>query len=118
MFSIDRQENNGVCGITVSGEMTIYSAAELKDKLLAAAAGADRVELDLSAITEFDSAGVQLLALLQRAAGEEGEDGEPPAIRIAGASDCVRELLELFRLSGSFGCAGAGAASAHPGSAS
>lgn len=96
MFSIERQEQGGICRIAVSGEMTIYSAAELKDKLLAAAAGGGHVDLDLSAVAEFDSAGVQLLSLVQRSA---------PAVRVAGASDCVRELLDLFRLSDQF-CSG------------
>ena len=89
--------------------MTIYSAAEIKDRMLAAAAGGKPVALDLTAISEFDSAGVQLLALLQRVC---------TAVRIAGTSECVRELLDLYRLSGRFCTGDTATASGHPGSAS
>lgn len=111
MFSIEREEQGGICRIAVSGEMTIYSAAELKDKLVAAAGGSP-VDLDLSAVSEFDSAGVQLLALLQRTACDAA------TVRVAGASDCVRELLDLYRLLGQLCSGDAASASANDGSAS
>jgi len=94
MFTLEQQDSGGMCRIAVSGEMTIYSAAELKNRLLAAVAGSQVVECDLTEVTDFDSAGVQLLALLQRQAGAGG------SMSITGASETVRELLDLYRLSG------------------
>ncbi len=94
MFTLEQQDSGGACRIAVSGEMTIYSAAELKSKLLAAVAGSQSVECDLTEVSEFDSAGVQLLALLQRQVGAKGR------LSITGASETVRELLDLYRLSG------------------
>ena len=111
MFSIEREEQGGRCRVTVSGEMSIYTAAELKDKLLAVAAGRRHVGLDLSAVSEFDSAGVQLLALLQRGAVAG------PAVRIVRASDCVRELLDLYRLSAQIPAVDAASNSFNTGSA-
>jgi anti-sigma B factor antagonist len=51
----------------VSGDMTVYCAAELKPALLAeAAAGYSSLQLDLSQVQEFDTAGLQLILLLNR----------------------------------------------------
>lgn len=94
MFTLEQQDSGGACRIAVSGEMTIYSAAELKSRLLAAVAGSQSVECDLTEVSEFDSAGVQLLALLQR------QVGAGSSVSIIGASETVRELLDLYRLSG------------------
>jgi anti-anti-sigma factor len=71
--------------------MTIYSAAELRPALLAglSARRAPR-KLDLSDVTEFDCAGLQLLlGAVKYAAGT----GKP--LRILGVSPAVREVLEL-----------------------
>ncbi len=94
MFTLEQQDGDGACRIAVSGEMTIYSAAELKNRLLAAVAECRAVECDLTEVTDFDSAGVQLLAMLQRQVGPGG------SVSVTGASDTVRELLDLYRLSG------------------
>jgi anti-sigma B factor antagonist len=53
--------------VSVSGDMTVYCAAELKPALLAeAAAGYNPLRLDLSQVQEFDTAGLQLVLLLYR----------------------------------------------------
>jgi anti-sigma B factor antagonist len=93
MFSIEHEDRDGACRIAISGEVTIYSAAELKDKLLAAAAGSALVELDLADVSEFDSAGVQLLALLQHEARGRR------TVHVTEASAAVQELLDLYGLS-------------------
>jgi anti-sigma B factor antagonist len=91
MFAIQHQNLDGACRIAVSGEMTIYSATEMKEKLLAAAAGSQHVDIDLADVSEFDSAGVQLLALLRKTAGG--------AMRVVEAGASVRDLLDLYNLS-------------------
>ncbi len=56
-------------GIRVTGEMTVYTASQIKQPLLDAIAdGAANVQLDLSGVSEFDTAGVQLLLLIHREA--------------------------------------------------
>jgi anti-sigma B factor antagonist len=92
MFSMEHQSHDGACRISISGEMTIYSAAEMKEKLAAATAGSGRVELDLADVSEFDSAGAQILALLKRSIAG--------TLCVVEAGPAVRELLELYRLSG------------------
>jgi anti-sigma B factor antagonist len=84
--------------VRIDGELTIYQAAELKDTLLAALAAADPLEIDLSRVTELDTAGVQLLMVLKRAARAQGRE-----LRLLGHSPAVLEVFELLNLGGYFG---------------
>jgi len=74
--------------------MTIYAAAEMKDKLLQKLAGCQTMELDLSQVVEFDTAGFQLLALLKR----EAEHNETPLL-IKNHSPAVQDVFELYHVS-------------------
>jgi anti-anti-sigma factor len=77
--------------IRVAGEMTVYTAAELKPALLAAlSATGDPAGLDLASVAEFDSAGLQLVLAGVRDAAAKGAH-----LRILAASAAVREVLEL-----------------------
>jgi anti-sigma B factor antagonist len=83
--------------LRIEGEMTIYRAAELKQRLADWQGGA----IDLSAVTEIDCSGIQLLALAQRAAAAAGRE-----LRLAGPSPQVAEVFHLLN----FGpCLGGGA---------
>lgn len=54
--------------VDLAGEFTILAAAELRERLLAALAAADEIEVDLSRVSEIDSAGVQLMVAAKREA--------------------------------------------------
>jgi anti-sigma B factor antagonist len=84
--------------LRLDGELTIYRAAELKTLLLEALEGAIALELELSGVTEIDSAGVQLLMLAKRHAQSLGRE-----LRLAGHSAAVVEVFELFDLAAFFG---------------
>jgi len=78
---------------SIGGELTVYRAAELRGKLSQQIADGVR-RFDLSGVTDFDSAGLQLLAAIRASAAREMGDVEflnPPA--------CVREVCELCGLS-------------------
>jgi anti-anti-sigma factor len=77
--------------VRVEGEFTIYRAAELKPALLVGGDGP--LEIDLGAVTEIDTAGVQLLLLAQREARAVSRP-----FRLTGASPAVREGLALLGL--------------------
>lgn len=80
----------------IDGELTIYRAAELCDALktiLAALVDDQELEIDLSAVTEMDSAGVQLLVATKKAARACGHE-----LRITDRSPAVDEVLETLRL--------------------
>lgn len=75
-------------------EMTIAHAATLRTLLAdAVAAAPGDLSLDLAAVGEFDSSGVQLLLSTQRSLGSRGH-----ALRIVAASSAVRDALQLFGL--------------------
>jgi anti-anti-sigma factor len=74
---------------TVSGDMTVYVASELKTALLAEVA-AGSTALNLAQVQEFDTAGLQLLLMLNRELGG--------ALRIVACSPGVRATLELAHL--------------------
>lgn len=69
--------------------MTVYVAAELKSALLAEVAAGNST-LDLAQVQEIDTAGLQLLLLLNRELGG--------ALKIAACSPGVRATLELVHL--------------------
>jgi anti-anti-sigma factor len=77
--------------LRVSGDMTVYSAAELKAALLAANPASSKVKtLDLSGVGEMDCAGLQLLLATLR---QPHRKAKP--LRIVAASQSVRDVLEL-----------------------
>ncbi len=75
----------------VEGEMTIYRAAELKPALLDAVRGHAAPGLDLSTVTEFDSAGLQLLLVTRAEAARLGRQ-----LQITAASPAVRDVFALL----------------------
>jgi anti-anti-sigma factor len=75
--------------VNVSGDMTVYVASELKTALLAEFA-AGHTSLDLSQVQEFDTAGLQLLLMLNREL--------PGGLKIRACSPGVRAALELTHL--------------------
>ncbi|WP_245964857.1 STAS domain-containing protein [Trinickia dinghuensis] len=77
----------------IEGELTIYRAAELHAEFQRAVIGTGSFFLDLSAVTEFDSAGVQLLLAARRSVLAAGGEW-----RIAASSDAVREVLDTLGL--------------------
>jgi len=79
--------------LSVQGEMTIYRAGELAAELLAAACRATAaVRIDLSEVTELDTAGLQILLMLRRAVAARGVH-----LELVRPSACVQEVLELCR---------------------
>ncbi len=78
--------------LRIDGEMTIYRALEVKELLLAALDGAGSLALDLSGVTELDTAGVQLLLAAEKSV----------ALHIAERSPAVSEALDVLGLGGRF----------------
>lgn len=83
--------------LCVDGEMTIYTATEIKLRLMEALTRAERLEVDLSAVTEVDTAGVQLLILAKQEAVRLGK-----SLHYLNHSVPVVEILEFCNLTGRF----------------
>lgn len=78
-------------GIRVIGEMTVYTASQIKQPLVDAIAdGSANVRLDLSGVTEFDTAGVQLLLMIYRELHASGR-----ILELGPESETVHEVLRL-----------------------
>lgn len=89
---------DGVCHAQVNGEMTIYTAAECRKQLLQCLQSCREAEIDLSGVSDIDSAGVQLLIQAKREGAAHGK-----AVRLVAHSPAVQEIIDLFRLAGDFG---------------
>lgn len=81
--------------LRIEGELTIFRAMELKPALLAMPPVS---EIDLSGVTELDTAGVQLLMLAKKTARANGRD-----VRLVGHSPAVIEVFELLNVAAYFG---------------
>lgn len=89
---------HGVCHATVTGELTIYTALECRDLFKQCLQSCDAAEINLSGVTEIDSAGLQLLIQMKR---EGARQGKP--VRLVSHSPAVLEIIDLFRLAPEFG---------------
>jgi anti-sigma B factor antagonist len=81
--------------LRIEGELTIFRAMELKPVLLPVP---PLTEIDLSGVTDLDTAGVQLLMLAKKAALGEGRE-----LRLVGHSPAVIDVFELLNVAAYFG---------------
>jgi len=84
--------------LALEGDLTIYHAAAHKAALLAALAASERLELDLSAVAEIDTAGLQLLILVKREAAAAGK-----SVVISGHGTAVCQAIDFCNLAAAFG---------------
>ncbi len=73
--------------------MTIYTACEMKDKLIQELAKCQAVELDLSQVVELDTAGFQLLMLLKREA-----ERNKTSFLVKNHSPTVQDFFKLYHV--------------------
>lgn len=93
-----KKRKKEVTVLRIEGEMSIYRAAELKQTLLESLDRAGELEIDLGAVTELDSAGVQILMLAKRQALATQRK-----LRLTAHSPAVLEVFELLNLAAFFG---------------
>jgi anti-sigma B factor antagonist len=79
--------------LRIEGEMTIYRAEELCIGFKEALAAGGDIEVNLSEVTEMDSAGVQLLIATKKAAGALQRE-----LRLVEHSPAVLEVFEMLNL--------------------
>ena len=84
--------------IAIDGELTIYRAADLKITVLEALRKARVLEVDLSGVTELDTAGLQVLMLAKNTAAADGRE-----LRLLNHSPAVVEIVEMLNLGAFFG---------------
>lgn len=84
--------------VAMRGPMTIYEAAKDKKRLLDALEGARELDIDLSRVSDMDTAGIQLLLLLKREATAQGK-----ALRLSAHNAAVLDVLNAYNLGAYFG---------------
>lgn len=86
------------CQLRPEGELSIYTAAEFKDRLVNALEQCPAVGIDLSQVSEMDTAGLQLLILAKRESETRHID-----LNLTGHSEAVREVLDICSMAAYFG---------------
>jgi anti-sigma B factor antagonist len=84
--------------LAIREDLTIYHAMDHKTKLLDALGATQSLELDLSQVSEIDTAGLQLLILAKREAALQQK-----ALSIVAHSPAVRQTLDFCNLATFFG---------------
>ena len=84
--------------LAIEGELTIFTAAQQKPKLLKFLNKGKQLEVNLAGVTEIDTAGLQLLILIKREAARAGK-----VLSFVMHSNVVLETLELANLTSTFG---------------
>lgn len=82
----------------IEGELSIYTAATLKPQLYTLLRQHAELELDLSAVSEMDGAGLQILIAAKREANRQGS-----TLKLSGHSAAVLEVFDLCNMAHFFG---------------
>lgn len=93
-MTINAIEVDGILHVAIAGEMTIYNASEQKNKLVELLSSTTDLQVDLSAVTEIDSAGLQILLWLKK---------EVSGVKLINHSQSVVSVFELLNLAMYFG---------------
>lgn len=80
--------------LNLGSELTIVTAAQTRDRIAPYVTAATDLELDLSAVSDVDTAGLQLLLMVRREAERRGAK-----VTLADPSPVVQDLFELTQLS-------------------
>lgn len=87
-MQVSKETREGADVLKVAGSMTIYEAGDLRDAFLEEFAEKGKLVLDLEAVTECDTAGLQLLCAARVTA-----ETETRTFRIEAVSDAVQDAL-------------------------
>ena len=84
--------------LAITDDLTIYHALDQKQMLLDALATSNELELNLSQVSEMDTAGLQLLILLKKEAQRAGKQ-----VRIVAHSQAVSSVIDFCNMAAEFG---------------
>ena len=91
---------DGGATLRLAGELTIYHAADLKHALLPLAAPGGDWALDLSGVTDIDSAGIQVLLAARRTLAARGAQ-----LRLTACGAAAHAAFSLYGMADAFGAA-------------
>ena len=93
----DSNQKKGSCLLDASPDMTIYAAASNLAEIKGYYSEFDRIELNLSAVEEIDSSGIQLLLALKKSSEKDGKK-----VVLNEASQPVSEVMDVLNLKSHF----------------
>lgn len=96
-MSIDVHQDPAGCHIRIDDELTIYTASVVNSAIRDALAANDKVAIDLTGVTEIDTAGLQILLMARKEAALRQR-----AVRFLGHNPAVIDCLRLMNLSNFF----------------
>lgn len=92
-MQIKLSQNGDTSNAQIEGELTIYTATELKEQLLQEFGKCKQLQLDLSGVEEVDSAGMQILLLVRKQA-----IAEEKTLTLSKTSESLECYIDLFNL--------------------
>lgn len=93
-----KKKRSGLCEATLEGELTIYEAAELKEAFEKKFDKCKAITVDLSNVSEMDTACFQVLLAVKRECVEQQKE-----FTMNSHSPAVLDVLELFNMENYFG---------------
>ena len=93
----DSSQKTGNCLLDVSADMTIYSAANNLSEIKGYYSRFNYIELNLSAVEEIDSSGVQILLALAQNAKKDGKQ-----VVLSQTSAPVTEIINMLNIRSHF----------------
>lgn len=93
------KKKSAVEKFVVEGELTIYTAAEMKEKISALLSN-ESIEIDLAQVSEIDTSGIQLLLLAQKECAKQEK-----SIVFSNPSEAVLACWSMCNLQETFGAA-------------
>lgn len=99
-MSIRIKREKNLVQLFPEGEMTIYQATELMGALLDGISGDNEqeIEIDLSGVTEMDTAGFQLLVMTKREAVDRNK-----TLRLVSHGAATLEIMDMYNMASYFG---------------
>ncbi|MBK8018832.1 MAG: STAS domain-containing protein [Betaproteobacteria bacterium] len=101
MFTLEDRSTADACVLALAGEMTIYESGQLWPAVKPFAGSQGDLRVDLTAVGEIDSAGIQVLLMIR---GEQQRGGG--TFLVTGWSEPVREVVDAMNLGATLGSAG------------
>lgn len=97
-MQIDIEKQNGACILHLSGDLVFGHAREFKRTLADALRGCRDVEINLSQVSDVDTAGLQVLIAAKREARARNKK-----LALVEHSQVIADVLETVHLVGFFG---------------
>ena len=94
-MNVQVEQTGNSARVKLAGELTIYTAAEVKAALAEVMIKSGQIEVDLSGVTEIDTAGLQLMLIVKR--------NPESMVRFVNHPASVLRLVDLANLGAALG---------------